>query len=152
MRSMRIPPALVVPLVSLLFVTGCAAGPRPDSLEPGGVVLDREYIEETRARNALEVLERSRTHLTIQRTREGSPARVTYRGVNSLLLDPQVLVVINGTPVQNVVEQLRDIPVAVIDYVQILSGREAAPRYGSVAGNGAIVVLTSARTPEIESS
>lgn len=145
MRMSRLVHAIVLPCLAAVLLHACAAGPRPDSLEPGGLVLDREDIADSRARTALEVIERAARHLNIQRTREGTPVRITHRGVDSLILDPQVLVVIDGNPVRDVANHLRDIPAASIDFVQILSGREAAPRFGSVAGNGAILVLTSAR-------
>lgn len=133
-------------LVPALLLLACAKpGPLDDGRIPGGTVLEREDIAATGGRNALEVVEKATTHLNIQRTRNGSPVRITHRGVDSFVLDPQVMVIVDGSPVRAVVEQLENIPAETIDYLQILSGREATTRFGSGAGNGAILIRTSAR-------
>ena len=68
------------------------------SLVSGGVMITRDQIERSRAANAFEALERARTHLVIQWTRQGTPPSITYRGRNSLVQDGDVLVVVDGTP------------------------------------------------------
>lgn len=134
--------------VSGLVIQACSTarpGPRPDGLEPGGTVIFADRIEQMRVRTALEVVERSATHLLIQRTRQGNPVRITYRGRNSLLLSGDILVVVDGSPVTDGVRALENIPSESVAFVQILSGREAVLRYGSGGGNGVIVVKTTAR-------
>jgi len=129
------------------MLSGCAtarAGPPPDGLEPGGIVIFQDRIEEMRVRTALEVIERSATHLLIQREREGSPVRITHRGRDSILLAGDVLIVIDGALVNHGVEALDAIPASSVEFIQILSGREAVLRYGTTGGNGVIVVKTSA--------
>lgn len=134
-------------LSSALVVAACAtakAGPPPDGLEPGGTVINRDRIEGMNVRTALEVIERSGSHLLIQREKAGEVPRITHRGRDSLLLAGDVQVVIDGVPVNQGVRALENLPAASVDWIQILSGREAVLRYGSTGGNGVIVVKTSA--------
>jgi hypothetical protein len=132
---------------SSVLLEGCAtakAGPRPDGLEPGGVVIFQDRIKDMSVRSALEVVERSATHLLIQRERHGAPVKITHRGRDSLLLRGNVQVVVDGALVNDGVRMLENIPPDVIEFIQILSGREAVLRYGSTGGNGVIVVKTTA--------
>lgn len=135
---------LALPLAVALG--GCAsvkAGPRPDGMEPGGTVIPRDRIEKMRVRTALEVLERGASHLVIQRTREGSPVRIYHRGIDSFLLGSEIAVVIDGALVNRGVNALDNIPSASVEYIQILSAREGATKYGAAAGNGVIIVRTN---------
>jgi hypothetical protein len=146
-------PKRVSSLVGLTLLTssfgfgGCTtakAGPGSDGLEPGGTVIFQDRIKEMNCRNALEVVERSGAHLLIQREKQGAPVKITHRGRDSLLLKGNVQVVIDGALVNRGVRALEDIPASSIDFIQILSGREAVLRYGAGGGNGVIVVKTSA--------
>ncbi|MGH7476388.1 MAG: TonB-dependent receptor [Longimicrobiales bacterium] len=140
------------PKRGLLIMVGVAAlvscssrsGPPDDGLEPGGLVITREEIDASGARDAFEVVERTITHLQIQRTRGGVPPRVTHRGIDTFNLSPQILVVVDGSRVRSVVGDLRAIPAESIEFIQILSDREATLRFGSDGGNGVIVVRTTA--------
>ncbi|NIP81206.1 MAG: TonB-dependent receptor plug domain-containing protein [Gemmatimonadetes bacterium] len=144
-------PAAVPAFVALLLLgtfPGCglekAESPRPAGMAPGGTVLTRVEIEEMGARTAMEALERARTHLTIARTREGTPAKITQRGVGSLVLAPDILLVVDGSRVNHVVSMLEAIPTESIVYIQVLTSREAALQWGSESGNGVIVIRTAA--------
>jgi outer membrane receptor for ferrienterochelin and colicin len=117
---------------------------REDGQAPGGIVLTQEDIREMGARDAFHAVEMAATHLRIRRTRQGSPETVTHRGVSSFLLSADILVVIDGTRVQTVVQHLQDIPAESIVFIQILTAREASAQYGSEAGNGVISVRTAA--------
>jgi outer membrane cobalamin receptor len=131
-----------------LVLAGCAtakAGPPPDGLEPGGTVIDRDQIEGMNVRTALEVVERSRSHLLIQRQKHGETPRITHRGRDSLLLAGDVQVVIDGSMVNHGLRALENLMATSVEWIQILSGREAVLRYGSAGGNGVIVVKTTAR-------
>jgi hypothetical protein len=108
------------------------------------MVIFRDRIEDMRVRTALEVVERSATHLLIQRPRQGDPVRITHRGRDSLLLSGEVQIVIDGTLIGDGVRALENVPAASVEWIQILSGREAVVRYGSGGGNGVIVVKTTA--------
>ena len=143
----RGPMVLTSVLVSGALLTGCAgarAGPRPDGLQPGGTVLTRNQIEDMHVRTALEAVERGARHLTIQRTREGTPVRIYSRGVDSFVIDADVQVVIDGSLVNHGVDALNNLLVQHIEFIQILSGREAVLKYGTSGGNGAIIVKTTA--------
>lgn len=109
-----------------------------------GRVLTQKEIRASGARNAMEALERGGTHLQIQRT-NSSRLRITHRGVDSFVIQPDVLVMIDGARVSHVESALRAIPTETIRYIQILSGREGALYFGAESGNGVIVVQTSAR-------
>ena len=120
------------------------ASSRQDGQEPGGLVLTQQDISEMGVRDAYHAVERAATHLKIQRTREGSPVKITQRGVSSFLLSADILVVVDGARVQTVVDHLKNIPAESILFIQILNAREASARYGSEAGNGVIMIRTAA--------
>lgn len=142
----RLAPAL---LLAALAVSGCqttpSRAPADDSLIPGGVMISRAQIDRSGARNAYEALIRARTHLIIEETRGDNPARIFHRGRDSLVDSGQVLVILDGTPTtMGAVAALREIPANQILYMKVLSAREATPRYGMLAGNGAVYVRTAA--------
>ena len=138
-------------LLLCLLTAGCAsyssrsAEDIPDDALPGGKLILREDIQRVGARNAWEAIERSSTHLTISGARGGDDGRISYRGVDSLVRERDVLVIIDGNAVRNGEAELRAIRAESILFIQVLSGREAALRWGSDAGNGVIFVRTSAR-------
>lgn len=135
-------------LLAALAVTACA-GVRPVhntvETEPGGVVITRADLEQIGARDAMDALLRSRTHIKVQRTGANHAPRVTHRGVGTFNLNSSVLVVIDGTRGDFIESELRNIVADNIVFIQILSGHEAAVKYGSEAGNGVILIKTSAR-------
>jgi len=131
--------------------TGCQTTPsRPaadDSQMPGGTMISRTQIERSGARDAYEALIRARTHLVIEEPRGSNEARIRHRGRDSLVDSGQVLVILDGTPTTlGAVAALREIPANQILYMKVLSAREATPRYGMLAGNGAIYVRTTTGT------
>lgn len=134
-----------VVLLGACGVRGVESESRPVGSSPGGVVLTRADISELKAFTAMDILERADTYLTIAYTREGRPARVTGRGRSTLVLSPEVLLVVDGARVNHMVQMLRSIPAESVIFMQILTGREAAVNWGSEAGNGVIVLRTSAR-------
>ena len=111
-----------------------------------GQLLTREEIARSGARDGWEALRLGITHLNFQYTREGSEVRVTHRGVNSFLIHPQVLLVVDGTHMQSL-SVLKDIPARDIEYIQILSARVGVVKYGTSAGNGVVVVKTGPPPP-----
>lgn len=125
-----------------------AASERPyesDDRLPGGKVITQEDIARTRAQDAWEAIERSNTHLVIERARGNNPSRISYRGVDSLVSARDILLVVNGNVVKNVEEELRSIRAESILFIQILTGSEASVRWGSESGNGVILIRTTAR-------
>lgn len=116
--------------------------------ERDGAIITREQIERSGALNAWDALRWGASHLSFQQTRDGTPVRVTHRGVSSFLIDPQVLLVVDGTHMQSL-SVLESIPAENIDYIQILSARVGVLKYGTGAGNGVIVVKTGVPPSEI---
>lgn len=140
-------PSFVATAILATLLSGCAhatAGPRPDGLEPGGTVITREQISGMNVRTALEAVERGARHLVIQRTREGTPVRIYQRGIGSIYLDAQVQVVVDGALVNDGVNALANIHAAHVEFIQILTAREATTKYGANGGNGVIIVKTNA--------
>jgi len=139
--------ALDLCLLLPAFLAGCSknAGPPPPvTPDSGGTVISRDEILAMGVNSAMDVLERARTPLMIQRTRSGSPVRIYRRGVSSLLLNPEVAVAVDGSLVQDPIRALESIPASSVLFIQILSSREAALKYGAAAGNGVIEVRTGA--------
>ncbi len=133
--------------VAVLASTACAgvqAGERPDGTSPGGLVFTQADVQRVGARDAMDLLERTRHFLDIRQGSNGETRRITSRGVASLVIDAQVIVVVNGAHVADAIGALRSIPGTAIARVEILNAREATPRYGTGGGNGAIIVTTSA--------
>jgi outer membrane cobalamin receptor len=150
-RAERSRARAVPALVMAALLPGCATAAAPAQhfadnadLEPGGMVLTAEDIRRTGARDAMEAIERAGSHLVIARTRQGTPASIYHRGVDSFVISREVLLVVDGTRVKYPVDALRGIPAKSIRYIQILSGREAVTRWGSESTNGVIMVRTSA--------
>lgn len=133
--------------LGLLPLTACS-GIRPsagmDGGQKPGVLMTQDDIVRVGARDALQAIERSRAHLTIQRTGNDHPPRIYRRGVSSFNLSSQVLVVVDGARMNFLESDLRGIPGPSIVYIRILSGREAALEYGSEASNGVILIETAA--------
>lgn len=140
--------SVAVLLLATAGVVACAgvrpSSQRPAETEPGGMVISREQVIASGARTAMEAIERSRTHLTISRTRAGDPVTIRHRGIDSFLASPEVLLVVDGSRVSHPAQALDDIPARTITYIQILTGREAVMRWGSESGNGVIVIKTAA--------
>ena len=147
MRRRPVGSVALCPGCVLLFVlSACASGPTPERPRPesGGTLITRADIEALDAHTALEALEKANTPLVIQRTRAGTPARIYRRGVGSLLLNAEVQVAVDGVLVQDGIRVLEGIPVGSVESIQLLTGREAAVRWGAAAGNGVILVRTMA--------
>lgn len=146
-------PASAHVLLIVLSLAGCttlsragtAERARPQGMAPGGQVISRADITRSGATNAFEAIERARTHLVIRHTSDGRDAGISHRGADSILLGNAILLVVDGNRVQRTTSVLRGIPASSIVFIQVLSGREASTRWGSDAGNGVILVQTSAR-------
>lgn len=131
-------------MAATLVLASCAASPSAEGSDPNprdGQIITRDDIARTGARDAWDALRMAGTHLNIQFPREGSPARVTHRGVDSFVLSPEVLLVVDGTHMSSL-ETLKDIRAVNVDYIQILSARVGVVKYGTAGGNGVVVVRT----------
>ncbi len=131
------------------LVAACATAPAGDPSAPKereGQIITREEIERSGARDGWEALRWGATHLNFRYTREGSPTRVTHRGVDSFFIDPQVLLIVDGAQMQGL-SFLENIPANNIEYIQILAARVGVVKYGTGAGNGVVVVKTGVPPP-----
>lgn len=142
-RSVALCPGcfLVLTLTACLGARSDPPAPQPRS---GGTLITRDEIRAMNAHTAMEALEKANTPLVIQHTRAGSPARIYWRGVGSILLNGEVQVAVDGALVQDGIRALQTIPAESVQYIQLLTGREAAVQWGSAAGNGVILVRTTA--------
>jgi len=137
-------------LSAAVWLVAACATTRADRVgvpsELHGPIITREQIERSGAQDGWEALRLGLTHLIFQYTREGSEVRVTHRGVNSFLINPQVLLVLDGTHMQSL-SVLETVPARNIDYIQVLSARVGVVKYGTGAGNGVVVVKTGLPPP-----
>lgn len=105
-------------------------------------VITAADIERSGAKNAWEALRRhGGNHLLIRENARSDDARITHRGANSLLLSNQILVIVDGVHLTGW-SYLREIPAFSVADIRIMSAREATLKYGTPAGNGAVVVRT----------
>lgn len=137
-------PVLVRSVRAALFliVSGCAATqPHSDNASPHSRrLITRDDIERSGAVDALEALKRAGTFLHIGEQKSGD-VRASERGVSSILLSPQIMLVVDEIRMQNL-NSLRDIRADAVESMQMLSGAEATPIYGTGAANGVLVVRT----------
>lgn len=123
----------------------CAPTPRSGAENPTadqGHVITRDDIARFGVTNAWEAVQRGASHLVMRENSRGGVDRITYRGVTSLMLSPNVLFVVDGTVLSDHTP-LRDIRAETVMYIQLLSGVEGTWRYGSGGGNGVVFVATS---------
>ncbi len=149
MKSGLAGPRLAFSFLAVTLVAACATAPAGDLTAPKereGQIITREEIERSGARDGWEALRWGATHLNFQYTREGSPVRVTHRGVDSFVIDPQILLIVDGAQMQGL-SFLENVPASTIEYIQILAARVGVVRYGTAAGNGVVVVKTGVPPP-----
>ncbi len=134
-------------ILAAITFSACAttqAGQRPDGTVRGSTVLTQKDVERVQARTAMDLLVRTRHHLDVRQAGDGRVTRITSRGRRSLLIDPQLVVIVDGALVADALAALRRIPANNIRRLEILTSRQAMPVYGTNAGNGAIIVTTGA--------
>ncbi len=131
-------------VIALTACSGRRSAFRTPQPEPGGTLITRDQIRAMGVHTAMEALERASTPLVIQRSRAGTPVRIYRRGVGSIVLNSEVQVAVDGNLVQDGIRALESIPAESVEYIQLLTGREATVKWGSAAGNGLILVRTTA--------
>lgn len=129
----------VIALAALVAGPGCAStGQSSDQEFISRDVLTYAQIQEARATNAYEVVERLKSHW-LRSTTPTSPGNTSTRTSPVMVyLDNQRL---------GYVDQLRRIEVAAIDYIQYFSPAEASARWGYGNAGGAILVITQPPGP-----
>ena len=123
-----------------LVIGGCAANLRPPPAPRHSArVITREDIERSGAVDAYEALTRASTFLRLGEQK--GDIRASERGNSSILLSPQILLVVDEVRMLNL-NSLRDIRADAVESMSMLSGAEATPLYGTGASNGVLVVRT----------
>lgn len=133
-------------LSMLLLLPACSANQHVTSRKSQGEgrVITAEQIRKSGATNAWDALRRVGTHLAMRESSTGQPARLMNRGQSSILLSSEPLVVIDGVRMIDF-RTLNSVPAEIIASIRLLAGHEGTTRYGTGAGNGVIVVETTAR-------
>lgn len=102
-------------------------------------LITQEDIKRNGATDAWDALHKAGSFLSLAERRGQIAA--TYRGRASLLVSPEVLVVIDDVMMLDLTS-LREVQADRIAWIRILSGADGTPLYGSAGGNGVIVVRT----------
>lgn len=124
-----------------LLIGGCAANLRPPpATRHSARLITREDIERTGAVDAYEALKRASTFLKIGEQKSGD-IRASERGNSSILLSPQIMLVVDEVRMLNL-NSLKDIRADAVESMEMLSGAEATPLYGTGSSNGVLVVRT----------
>ncbi|MEJ2502924.1 MAG: hypothetical protein P8177_06350 [Gemmatimonadota bacterium] len=130
----------------VLLAAGCASTGEPDSADESEFisrdVLTYSQIQEVRATNAYEAVERLKSHWLRPQGRSQMP---TAPGVPQFQENP-VLAYLDDQRLGSV-EQLRGIEIAAVQYIQYFSPSEAATRWGFNHGGGAVLVSTRPYDP-----
>ena len=124
-----------------LILGGCAAKMLPPPAPRHSArLITREDIERSGAADAYEALKRAGTFLKIAEQKSGE-IRASERGNSSILLSPQILLVVDEVRMLNL-NSLKDIRADAVESMEMLSGAEATPLYGTGSSNGVLVVRT----------
>jgi outer membrane cobalamin receptor len=133
--------SLLPSLVLAISLTACAVGSGPRHAPDGARVITAAQIQRTGALNALEALQRTGTHFSVQQTARGEVTGLTRRGHSSLVLGPSPLVYVDGARTNSFLVLL-EVPAAAITRIRIYNGIEGTRFFGTGGGNGVIVVDT----------
>lgn len=123
-------------LLGVLAASGCA-GAAGGKTVTDRTVLTRQQIEQVRAINAYEAVQRLRPRWlrnrgTAQMPAQGSSMQFRENAVQAYLNDQKL----------GDVDQLRNVEIAVVQYIRHFSPTEASARWGFNHENGAIYVST----------
>lgn len=138
---------LILGSVAALVLTStaaCATAPVKDPRIPNsrdGQIITQERIEKSGATNGWEALRYAGTHLSFQQVRNGSPDRVSHRGVDSFYLSSDILLVVDGNHMRSL-QTLKMLQADNILYIQVMPARVGVLKYGTAGGNGVVVVQT----------
>ena len=135
------PLAMVVltPLVVGMIACASSGGVRQAPRRHDASLITRDEIMRSGATDAWDALHRVGSFLNL--TERRGQIAATYRGRASLLVNPEVLVVIDDVMMLDLAS-LREVQADSIAWIRVMSGAEGTPLYGSAGGNGVIVVRT----------
>lgn len=122
--------------LALLVLAGCAStGGSSTSIR--GTTITAEDLADTSYSDVFEVLNQHRMV-------EFRADQLFYRdrGTSTINREVPMLVVLDGAPLGTSARSLSGISLDDVERIQILRPTQAAPRYGSRAGGGALVVTT----------
>ncbi len=105
-----------------------------------GVLITRADIKRCQAVDAWDALKRQGVSLSMHE-RAGDGASVVQRGPSSIWRSSEMLLVVDETMTVDLA-YLRQIPANDIESIRILSGTDGTLWYGTLGGNGVIVVKT----------
>ncbi|HSM07121.1 MAG TPA: TonB-dependent receptor plug domain-containing protein [Longimicrobiales bacterium] len=108
---------------------------------PGGRVVDAEDIAASSARTAWEAMQLLGAFLRLDEDKDRNPARMTSRGRSSILLSSQPLVFLDGVRLVEL-GLLKEMSAFHVERIEFVTGPSASIRYGTNAGNGAVVITT----------
>lgn len=137
----------IAAMLVVLAQSGCAGlqpatgkGLRPDDRG----FISREDIRRSGATNGWDALKGAGTFLSLGEgaSRRGGDVRATSRGRTSLLLSPQLLLVVDNALMMDLA-YLKDIRADNIAWIRVLGSVESTMLYGAFGGNGAILVRTA---------
>lgn len=140
--GVRVATSALAAAASLLACAELPPQRAPSPSRAQGVLITRDDIERSGARDAWEAIRKNVNHLRFTEDADGDPTWVgANRGSPSLNAPDEILLVVDGALMGNSA-YLRRIPAATVTYIQILSGSQGTARYGLAAGNGVVVVRT----------
>lgn len=131
----------------LTVAVTCSHGPRPISgwTDAGSFVVTEERIRASGATTAWDALRRTVPMVHLRESR-GAPARIQRRGSASIYGDDQPRVFVDDVRVHDL-KQLASMPASDIATIEVLSGLDAATRFGGVSTSGAILIRTKHAIP-----
>lgn len=114
-----------------------------DTGPEGGRLITASEIAESGAKNAWDAIRLNVPHIRMGESSQllRPTAIQSQRGRSSLMLDDSPLVIIDEVRIQDLA-RLKEIPVADIARIRVLSGAEGTTYYGTNAVNGVIVIET----------
>ena len=128
-----------------LSLAGCglkaANNAHDGDANPGGRVVDAEDIAASSARTAWEAMQLLGAFLRLDEDKDRNPARMTSRGRSSILLSSQPLVFLDGVRLVEL-GLLKEMSAFHVERIEFVTGPSASIRYGTNAGNGAVVITT----------
>ena len=135
-------PRLATVAVLSVAITSCGATHKRLETQPrhSARLITREDILRTGATDGYEALKRAGSYLMLGE-RKGGDIRASERGRSSIILSPQILLIVDEVMMADL-NSLRDIRADAIEWMRVMSGAEATPIYGTPASNGVLLVRT----------
>lgn len=134
----RVAIATVLGVLAVLAL-GCASGGGGSSTSISGMTITAEDLARTAYSDAYEVLAQHRL-IDFQ----GDAMVLRDRGASSFQREAAMLLVIDGSPMGiSARSLLQGTPIEDIQRIEILRASQAASRFGTQAGGGAVLITTS---------